>query len=279
MRKRLVLEVKRRGIKLRQSYERLSEIALVMKGRMGKARKGKKMRREVRKLKRYLGCVLRDIKRRCSDPDRKMGELLELGERIFRQRRKDKGKVYSVHEPEVECLGKGKVHKKYEFGNKVSVVTTSWGNWCVGIRSFHGNPFDGRTLVEAMEQMLRLTGKSPDFVQVDKGYRGKKYHPEGMEVCLPKKRKEMSRTERKHQRRRNAVESVISHLKWDHSLGRNYLKGREGDEINAMLSGSGYNLRKLMRTQFFLLFFWIGLKLRNSLKDRVMRNRFCPTHG
>ena len=195
--------------RLRQSYERLSHLALVMKGRLGKACKGERAKKEVKKLRRYLGCVLRDIKRKSSVSDKVMRELLELVERIFSQEKRDKGKVYSVHDPGVECIGKGKVHKRYEFGNKVSVVTTSFGNWCVGIKSFHGNPFDGKTLEEALDQMLRLTGMCPDFVHVDKGYRGKKYHPEGVEVCLPRKKGELSRSERKHQRRRNAVESVI----------------------------------------------------------------------
>jgi IS5 family transposase len=266
MRRKLVKAAKRAGIELRQSYERLGQQAFVMQGRYGKARQMKAAARETRKLRVYLGRVTRDIKRKCPEPNPKLKNLLDLAERIFKQGKKDRNKVYSIHAPEVECIAKGKAHKKYEFGNKVSVVSTSQGNWCVGVQSFHGNPYDGQTLKEAINQSERLTGVKPKHVHVDKGYKGVEYHPEDVEVHLPVKKEKLSRAERKHQARRNAVESVISHLKLDHRMDRNFLLGEQGDKINALLAGCGYNLKKLMRAFSFANFFvflskiWIELR-------------------
>ena len=255
MRRKLVKAAKTRGIELRQSYERLGQEAFVMQGRYGRARQPKRAARQTKNLKVYLGRVIRDIERKSPVPDEKLRRLLDLAKKIFTQGKTDKNKIYSTHAPEVECIAKGKAHKKYEFGNKVSVVSTSQGNWCVGVKSFFNNPFDGHTLKDAINQTQELTGIKPSHVHVDKGYRGKDHHPEGVEVHLPKNRKSLSRIERKYQRRRNAIESVISHLKQNHRMNRNYLLGREGDKMNAILAGCGYNLRKLIRAFFLFIFY------------------------
>ena len=143
MRVRLVREADRRGIKLRQSFPRLGKKALAQQGRYSHARQMKRAARETRRLKTYLGRVMRDIARKAPKPDAELARLLALAERIHTQTRHDKQKVYSVHAPEVECIAKGKVHKKYEFGCKAGIVSTSKDNWIVGVEAYHGNPYDG----------------------------------------------------------------------------------------------------------------------------------------
>ena len=119
-----------------------------------------------------LGCVYRDILRKQENPDTELQDLLTLADRLLKQQRHDKNKLYSIHEPDVECISKGKVHKRYDFGNKVGFVTTSLGNWLVGVKSFHGNPYDGHTLSDCLDQVNDLTGWHPKEAYGDLGYRG-----------------------------------------------------------------------------------------------------------
>ena len=234
------------GLKLRQSYVRLSQQALTRQGRYACAQQRKRARQETRKLRTYLGRVLRNVERFIGPLLPQHSEFLRISRRIYEQQRQDKQKVYSVHAPEVECIGKGKVHKKYEFGCKVQVVTTSKAGWVVGIDAVHGNPYDGATLKPALAQAEQLTGVKAKEAFVDKGFRGSEYHPEGVKVYLSG-RKKLSRRLAKLLKRRNAIEPVIGHLKQEHRLGRNHLLGRVGDRINALLSGCAWNLKKLMR--------------------------------
>jgi len=162
-----------------------------------------------------------------------------------------------VHAEEVECISKGKEHKRYEFGCKMRVATISKWGWVVGIDAEHSNPYDGHTLKRTTEQVEKLTGVKPEQAFVDRGYRGKEHHPEGVEVCISGRRG-LSRTLKALLRRRSAIEPAIGHLKDDNGLRRNHLKGKDGDRINAMLSGSGYNLRKLLRAFYFVLLRWLG---------------------
>lgn len=150
----LVRLAKRTGIDLRQSYERLGKRALIMQGRYSHARQAKRARR----LWLYLGRVIRDIERKCPAPEGALATMLERAKRIFNQKRNDTDKLYSMEAPEVECIAKGKAHKKYEFGCKVSLVSTSKDNWIVGIQALHGNPYDGHTLKDALAQAEQLTG-------------------------------------------------------------------------------------------------------------------------
>lgn len=232
--------------KLRQSYRRLGKRAFVRQGRYRAAQQMKRARRETKKLRTYLGRVLRNLERFCGPLRQPQAELLVVARRIFEQDRHDHGKVYSVHAPEVECIAKGKAHKQYEFGCKVRVVTTNRRNWIVGIDAQHGNPYDGATLRLAVDQVEKLTGLKPEAAFVDKGYRGRAHHPAGVAVYISG-RKLRSRTLAKRLSRRSAIEPVIGHTKHDHGMARNYLRGRVGDRINAMLSGCAWNLKKLWR--------------------------------
>ena len=270
MRRALVRMAKREGIELRQSFERLGKRALQMQGRYSHARQMKRAKRETRKLRVYLGRVLRDLQRKCPNAGGVWQHLFSIANRIMGQQRADHHKLYSIHAPEVECISKGKVHKRYEFGCKVAVVSTSRENWVVGVDAMHGNPYDGHTLEQSIEQMERVTGWRPSDAYCDRGYRGVKAEIGETKVHLTNKRKgSLTRSAWRWLRRRAAIEPVIGHLKSDTRLDRNYLLGQEGDRINAILSGCGFNVRKLLRAFFLFLFFWFDSGSTNPTKDRL----------
>jgi IS5 family transposase len=276
MRERLVTEAEKRGIELRQSYRRLGKNALLKQSRYSHAKQMKRARKETKKSKIYLGRVTRDIRRKVPKPDVELENLLGMSERLLTQQKHDKNKLYSIHSPEVECIAKGKAHKRYEFGCKVSVATTSRDNWVVGIKAHHGNPYDGHTLGSILDQAKRLTGWDIKEAYCDRGYRGHNYEGDtNINFAGQKNRKyPLSRTLRKWLKRRNAIEPKIGHLKTDNKLDRNYLKGKEGDKINALLSGCGANLRKLLKA-FFLPFLntkEFCTNFMQSIKFRMIRN-------
>jgi len=264
-RERLVRLASERDIKLRQSYVRLAREALIKQSRYAHAKQFRRSARETRKLKTYLGRVYRDISRKATEFDPELRHYLYLTDRILKQEKHSKDKIYSLHAPEVECISKGKAHKRYEFGVKVGMATTSKGNWVVGIQAFTGNPYDGHTLTKTLEQMERLTGKPAREVFVDKGYRGHGYTGETeIHIVGTRKMKKKTRTFRNWLKRRNAIEPIFGHLKSDNRMSRNALKGTEGDQINALLSGCGFNMRKLLAV--FLLPDFVILQLREFIK-------------
>jgi IS5 family transposase len=245
-RRALVRAAQAADIPLRQTYVRLSQQALARQGRYAQARQMKRARRETKRLRLFHGRVIRDLRRKCPRPGHALRSLLERSERIFRQQRHDSPKLYSVHAPEVECIAKGKAHKPYEFGCKVAIVTTSKSNWVVGVRAVHENPYDGATLAPALKQVERTTEVRPEAAFVDRGFKGAAHHPADVAVYVSG-RKRLRRTLKALLRRRAAIEPVIGHLKGEHKMERNHLLGQEGDRINALLTGCGFNLRKLWR--------------------------------
>jgi transposase, IS5 family len=268
----LVKAAKNRNIPLRQSYLRLGKRALIMNGRYAHARQMKRAKREQKKLKNFLGRVYRNILRNCPQPDEQLAELLHNAKRLLMQKRHDKNKLYSLHAPEVECIAKGKVHKKYEFGCKVSVVTTSEDNWIVGVEALHSNPFDGHTLKGALKQMKQVVGWEAANAYCDKGYQGNPKQLGKTNVHLANRRKSsMKPNEWKWFKRRSAIEPVIGHMKQDNRMERNYLKGTDGDKMNAILAACGFNLRKLLRA-----FFWLIFKELERLKT-LLRPFYFPT--
>jgi len=257
-RERLVRLCGKSGVGLRQSYARLGARRLRQSGRYGHARQYRRMRREVKQLRTYLGRVVRDIERRIAG-DRGLEEAfreeLQLAKRLLTQEMKDRHKLYSVHAPEVECISKGKAHKRYEFGVKASIAVTNRSNFVVGGQSLPGNPYDGHTLCAALEQVRKLTGESIREVFVDRGYRG--HGVEGPAVYISGQRRGITRRLRRCIKRRQAIEPIIGHLKQDGWLGRNWLKGRTGDQMNVLLCCAGHNLRLVLnRVRFF--WSWIG---------------------
>jgi IS5 family transposase len=191
------------------------------------------------------------------------------------QKRNSKEKIYSLHEPDVYCLSKGKEHKRYEFGAKASIALTKNLGIIVGALSFAKNIYDGRTLDAVFEQIEKLRGKAPDVAICDRGYRGKSKIGE-TKIVTPKppdKRATAYQKQKARQRfrRRAGIEPIIGHLKSDHRLNRNFLKGVVGDNINLMLAAAAFNFKKLLRQLlYFFILFWDGVSsanLKNMLYD------------
>jgi IS5 family transposase len=262
----LVKAAKARGVVLRQNYNRLSKRGLHQYHGYAHAKQMKRAKKCAKRMRNYLGRVIRDIERQVSSPDVELQKLLQIGRHIFGQQKKDKNKVYSVHEPEVSCISKGKAHKRYEFGCKVSVAVTSKGGWVVGTQAFSGNPYDGHTLKSTLKQIERLSPKPVQQVFVDLGYRGHGHEGDTEIYVVPKRRGRIALSLWRWMKRRSAVEPTIGHLKKDHGMERNPLKGVEGDKVNAILSACGMNFSKLL-TQLFT-FFTIGI-------DTIISNKFC----
>jgi IS5 family transposase len=251
---KLVDLAKREGVKLRQSYLRLAKRAAIMVGRYTHAHQFKRARRELKFLRTRLGRVIRDIRRKIEDDPAlkdRFDPLLDLALRVRHQEQRQRGpKVYSLHAPEVECIGKGKARAPYEFGCKVSIVTPvtapKGGHFVLHAKALHGNPYDGHTLAPVIADLEKFTGAAVRRVHGDKGYRGHNY-PDRFKVWISGQARRVTQVIRREMRRRAAVEPVIGHLKDDHRMRRNHLKGREGDRINAVLAAAGYNFSLLLR--------------------------------
>jgi transposase, IS5 family len=248
-RERLVRLAKVHGVPLRQSYVRVGPRLLFKNNRYGHARQMRRQQRTASKLKTVLGRVYRDIERRLGEQDESVqaafAQPMTLTKRLLDQQRKDKNKLYALHAPEVECIAKGKAHKRYEFGVKVSIATTNRSNLVVGAQSLPGNPYDGHTLGSALAQVEQLTGLRPERCYVDLGYRG---HDVGdVEVFKARQKRGVTRSIGRELKRRNAIEPIIGHMKNDGLMHRNHLKGTDGDAINAILCGVGQNLRLILR--------------------------------
>ena len=256
-RERLVKAARREGAVIKQSYRHVGKRLLLGSSRYAHARQMKRARACTRKLRTQLGRVVRQIERQVRNPSEKLSQLLATAHRIHAQQRQDKNKVYSVHEPEVECIAKGKAGKPYEFGNKVSVAITSRGGWLVGARSFTGNPYDGHTLAEQMRQVGSMIGDRVREAHVDMGYRGHDYQGQ---VTIHVDKRSRGRTPPplwRWMKRRAAIEPSIGHLKNEHRLERNRLRGTDGDAINAILAAASMNFHKLLGA--FWLYFLRGL--------------------
>ena len=249
------------GVALRQSYVRVAKKAAVMAGRYAHAKQFKRHNRQLRFLRTRLGRLIRDIRRKTAHDEalrQVFAAPLTRAEQIRGQRQKQRGwKLYSWHAPEVECIGKGKAHKPYEFGVKVSIVTTNrrakGGQFVLHAKALPGNPYDGHTLADVLQETEALTGRSIERVYADKGYRGHKA-PKPLRGFLSGQKRGVHGAIKRELRRRSAIEPVIGHMKADGHLDRNYLKGRIGDQVNAILSAVGYNLRLILK--------WLRLLLR-----------------
>ena len=255
MREALVRAAAKESITLRQNYKRKSKKELKKQGGYYSAKQMKRARRSTKKLKNWLGRVYRDIERKVEQPSDELSQLLQRAKKLIEQKINSKNKIYSIHAPEVQCIAKGKSGKRYEFGNKVSLATTSNSCWIIGALAFHGNPYDGHTLDATVEQVNRLTNWYPDEIFCDSHYRKHDHDgPAKINIVNFRKRKKLTRSVEKWFKRRSAIEPVIGHMKSDNRMNKNYLKGTEGDKINALLCACGFNLRKLYRAFLFLRF-------------------------
>jgi IS5 family transposase len=254
-REKLVALAKKTGLDLRQSYARVGKFALIKHQRYAHAKQFKRARRCLRTLKTYLGRTIRDIARRIEGDDDLHAIFLRplhLAGRVLEQRQKQYGKkVYSLHAPEVECIGKGKAHAPYEFGVKVSVATTlhhsKGGQFALHAKALPGNPYDGHTLAEIIPEMEVMIGNGLDRILADAGYRGHNAPlSHKFKVYTSGQKRRMTPAIKREMRRRAAIEPVIGHIKTEHRMGRNYLAGTQGDAINAILAAAGYNFRLLL---------------------------------
>jgi IS5 family transposase len=248
-RRSLVALAGKAGIRLRQTYNRLAPRLAAQAGRHAHARQFRRMRKVLRTLKGYTGRVLRDIGRKLGTVPEgglrtRIEQRIALVTRLLRQTPKSARKIYALHEPEVDCISKGKARIRYEFGCKVGIATTLTGGFVVGMRSLPGNPYDGHTLPDALQQVETLTGQLPTLAVVDRGYRGHGAH--GTTVLVSGTRRGLTPRLRKLLRRRSAIEPEIGHMKSDGRLARCALKGTIGDALYAVLCGCGHNIRKIL---------------------------------
>ena len=254
-RERLVRLCRHHRITLRQTYARKGPQSVWKASRYVHARQMNRMKRELKRLRTYLGRVVRDIER-CIAGQADLvllfaGEI-SMARRLLVQEKHSKNKLYSLYAPEVEYLSKGKAHKRYEFGVKVSITSTNRSNFIIGGQALPGNPYDGHTLSDALAQTRRLAHTEIEEAFANKGYRG--HGEETTTVYLSGQRRGIkTRSLRKRLKRRQAIEPIIGQLKSDGRLGRNYLQGMDGDAINVLLCCAGHNLRLILR---HLRLFW-----------------------
>lgn len=250
------------GVSLRQSHARVGELALIQHQRYAHAKQFKRAKRMLKRLRTYLGRVIRDIGRKIEGNatlDGRFAKLLMLARRVREQQQRQRGpKVYSLHAPEVECIGKGKAHRPYEFGVKVSVTTTlkhaAGGQFVTHVKALPGNPYDGHTLATVIPEMEALVGNTIERAFLDKRYRGHNAPPDyKFRIFLSGQKRGVTPKIKRQLRRRSAVEPVIRYLKAEHRMGRNYLWFKRGDANNAVLAAAGYNFRRLIRWLRLLL--------------------------
>lgn len=244
---------RKHGVRLRQSYVRIAKRAAMMAGRYAHAKQFKRHHRELRTLRSRLGRLVRDIRRKIAAQEELEAVFLwplSRADQIRAQQQRQRGwKLYSFHAPEVECIGKGKASAPYEFGVKVSIATTNrrapGGQFVLHARALPGNPYDGHTLREVIEDTQKLTGREIERAYVDKGYRGHEA-ANPRRVFISGQKRGVFGVIKRELKRRSAIEPVIGHMKADGHLGRCYLKGRAGDAANAILSAVGHNLRLVL---------------------------------
>ena len=245
------------GRLLKQTFAREGKNLRRRAGGYAHAKQFRRLKRVLKRQRTILGIVLREIQRKLAATAventqalAQLTTLLERAERLRTQQPKDKNKLYALHAPEVECIGKGKARKPYEFGVKASIAVTHKQGLIVGARSFPGNPYDGHTLKEQLEQtsiLLEDVGVVPRHVMVDLGFRGVDRDNPRVQIVHRGKAKSLNRQQRRWLKRRQAVEPTIGHLKSDHRMDRCWLAGSIGDALHTVLCAAGYNLRWLMR--------------------------------
>ena len=262
-REKLVALARKVGLVLRQSYRRVGKFAPIKHQRYAHAKQFKRAGKSLRTLKTYLGRTIRDIGRKIAgedDLEAIFKRLLHLAQRVLEQRQRQEGKkIYSLHAPEVECIGKGKAHMPYEFGVKVSIATTlkrsKGGQFALHAKALPGNPYDGHTLAEIIPDIQKTLGNDLERILADAGYKGHST-PEThkFRIYTSGQKRRMTPAIKRGMRRRAAIEPVIGHIKNEHRMARNYLAGTQGDAINAVLAAAGYNFR--------LLLTWLRIFLR-----------------
>jgi IS5 family transposase len=249
---------KRLGIELNETYAIGFKRNMIALWKYSKTSKVAKRWKTLKKLKTLLGRLIRGSERKISGLGLSLSiadqEVMTKAKRIHAQSvlkkaekekyKEDNSILYSFHAPEVECIGKGKLNKPYEFGNKVGIAVSGRGNFVIGIKSFHGNPYDGHTLAQTVESLRKIVDVPLQKLFVDRGYAGSNFSEKG-KIYTPNTKKKLSKEDKKMQKRRSAIEPIIGHLKNYCRMGRNYLKGKVGDIINPIISSIGLNMRAI----------------------------------
>lgn len=249
---------RRAGIKIRQSYTRVAKKACVKVGRYIHAKQMRRAKRELKFIRVRLGRLIRDVQRKVKDAPEELPILfydtLCKAKHIWKQKRGDPDYLYSWHAPETECISKGKVRAPYEFGVKVSLATNlrtsgeKGKHFILHAQAMHGRPYDGHTLKRAGENIEKIIGKLPERFVADKGYKGHKWKDPRTRVFLSGQKRGVTPVIKQDIKHRSVVEPIIGHAKNEGLLRRNYLKGRKGDQINAILAGIGFNFRQIVAT-------------------------------
>ena len=257
---------KEEGLTLRQSYSRTTKALLLDQRFRNHPKNYRKAIKAQKRLKTIAGRLVREIGRKTSE----YSETLELYIKVLFQKKNDSNKIYSLHEPQVYCIAKGKENKKYEFGSKASIVVTKNSGIIIGALNFKENTYDGNTLSATLSQVESLTKNKPSFAICDRGYRGVS-EINGTRILIPSRSKKNAtpyekRKARLRFRRRAAIEPVIGHLKSDYGLARNYLKGHLGDAVNLMLAAAAFNFSKLMKelSSFLFSILWLVFFPKNQ---------------
>ena len=258
-RHKVVNAAKRAGIQLKQTFAKEGKALRWRAGGYAHAKQFRRMRKVVNRQRTILGIVMREVQRKMQsvgfapNQPKAVSDLsmwLERAERIRTQQRADKNKLYALHAPEVECIGKGKARKPYEFGVKSAVVVSHKDGLMLGARTFPGNPYDGHILSAVLEQATNLTqdiAVTLKHVVVDLGFRGVDADNPGVEIIHRGKYKSLSTQQKGWLKRRTVVEPAIGHLKSDHRMDLCWLQGALGDALHAISCAAGYNLRWLLR--------------------------------
>lgn len=249
------------NIDLRQSYSRtLHKLSILQ--RMKHRKKGESQARKAnKKVKTIAGRLTRELERKLTTDALQRWDMdLQLFTKVLMQKRGDSNKIYSLHEPQVHCYSKGKEHKKYEFGSKVSILITQKTGVIVGALNFDQTLHDSKTLPSVLDQYTRLTNQQVKEVFVDRGYAGPKIIGE-TKISMPRPQKNITITQRNKHKRRAAIEPCIGHLKQNYRLGRNFLKGSYGDSVNVLMAAAAMNFKRMMNkwktgSSFFALFLY-----------------------
>jgi IS5 family transposase len=275
--RKCVAIAQKENIELRQSYTRTLKRLFIDQRFRNHAKNKGKARKADKKVKTIAGRLVRELERKL--PPGLHQSLLTLFKSVLAQKKADSHKIYSLHEPHVQCMSKGKEHKRYEFGSKVSIMTTKTTGVIIGAINIEKNVHDSKTLVAAIGQQQRLTGHVLTNNFVDRGYRGVK-EVLGTKIIIPDVGgKERTAYEKQKLRlgfkRRAAIEPTIGHLKQEHRLSRNFYKGVKGDNINVLLAAAALNFKRMMNKWkdnplLFLLRLWqIIFQLGNRISTQV----------
>jgi IS5 family transposase len=268
------------GIVLRQSYKRTVKKLMLQQRFSHHPKRKKQADKSRRKLKTIAGRLVRELQRKLTTEKQIIyQEMLELFQKVIHQKITDKDKIYSLHEPDVACIAKGKAHKKYEFGSKVALAVLPKTNIVVGVVNFRGNPNDSQTLEKTLKHSEKIIGRTIKTAIVDRGFRGKKKIGE-TEIIIPDNGQNKTAYEKRKKRKqcqsRAAIEPVIGHIKHDHRMLRNYLKGTQGDQMNATLAAAAFNFKRLLR-KIQQELFWPIDRIKNLISLRPIFNLYLSS--